>query len=89
MQDILSLVITILGCILFIQLLPYLFWLFLIIMAAAFVYTTYKRYTYRQYQKQNQQQYQAYEDPMKTTTNGSVKSDVIDVEYSESEEDIS
>lgn len=91
MNDIISLLLTIVGCLIFIQLLPALLWLFVIIMAAAFLYTTYQRYKYKQYQKQAQQQgqYQEYNDHTTASTNGSVKADVIDVEYTESEEEIS
>lgn len=91
MRDIISLLLTVVGCLIFIQLLPALIWLFVVIMVAAFLYTTYQRYKYTQYQKQAQQrgQYQEYNENTTTSTNGSVKSDVIDVEFSEREEDIS
>lgn len=90
MQDILSLILTIVGCIIFIQLLPALVWLFVMIMIIAFLYTTYQRYKYVRAQKEMQKN-GTYQQSTYTNTNTSntSNSDVIDVEYTESEEDIS
>ena len=87
MRDLVSLLCTILGCIIFITLLPTLFWLFLILMFISFLFTIYNRYKYKQYQ-QNQSENTMYQSTQ-TSTNGNVKADVIDVEYTESEEEIS
>lgn len=87
MREIVSLLMTVLGCILFIQLLPTLVWLFIIIMGIAFVYSTYQRYKYLQYQKKQKEQTMYYSDA-DTSVNREVKPDVIDVEFSESEEDV-
>ena len=84
MRDLISLLLTVVGCVIFIQLLPALLWLFLIVMGIIFVYTIYQRYKFTQYQKTAQKTY--YEDDGVKTE---IKPDVIDVEFSESEEDIS
>lgn len=90
MKELLNLVIFILGVALFIYLLPTLLWLAFVVLIVVTCYVIYQRYKYRHYQKEMEQMSDAFEQTNYTSsnfTNQNIDSDVIDVEYSESEED--
>lgn len=91
MQNLGSLLLTIFGVILFIWLLPTLLWIIVIIGIVVFIYVNVQKAKYRNYMKDMEDASQDYTEEYTTTyesrSSSSKDSDVIDVEYTESEED--
>ncbi len=93
MQNLTSLLLTILGIVLFITLLPALLWLFLILILVVVVYFVVQRARYRKYMEQMQDEFTknfSQEDTFyenKQNQHRPNQDDVIDVEFSESEEE--
>ena len=92
MQNLTSFVITILGILLFIALLPALMWLFLILIVVVVVFFFVQRARYRKYMEKMEEEYTrnfSQEDTFYQSNANQQRpnDDVIDVEYSESEED--
>lgn len=90
MQNLGSLLLTLLGVILFIWLLPTLIWIVLIVAVVVLVYVNIQKAKYRKYMNDMEDAAQAfredYTSTYKSKKTSSLDSDVIDVEYTESEE---
>lgn len=94
MRNFTSLLVTILGIFLFIALLPALMWLFLILIVGVVVYFFVQRARYRKYVERMEDEFTRtygqdesfFENPTQEHQRPN-QEDVIDVEYSESEED--
>ena len=89
MDDLKTLLITILGVILFVAIFPYLVWLFIIIGIIILIAVIYIRHKYHQALKDANQNFNStneenYDDPLRHSDNG--LGDIIDAEYSEREE---
>lgn len=92
MKDIQSILITIIGIVLFITLLPTLLWLALIVAALVAVFVIYSRFKYKRYMKDVEKEFENAGYTQNTSSTFSkkdsrIKPDVIDVEYTEHEED--
>ena len=86
MRDISSILLTILGVALFIFFLPTLLWLLLILVVVIVVYVMYQKHKYNKYRNDfmEDSSQETYYTSQNTNTSDD---DVIDVEFSESEED--
>lgn len=91
MRDIRALLIMVLGVIIFIALLPALLWLFAIILILIANFAIYSRVKYRRMMKDAQEQFKdMYQDDYtnnRQNSNRNIDPDVIDVEYTEKEDD--
>lgn len=90
MQNLGSLLLTLIGIILFIWLLPTLLWIVLIIAIVVLVYVNIQKAKYRKYMNDMEDAAQEFEEKYTSTyesrRSSSIDSDVIDVEYTESED---
>lgn len=90
MQNLGSLLLTLLGVILFIWLLPTLLWIVLIVAVVVLVYVNIQKAKYRKYMNDMEDSAQGYREEYTSTyeskRSSSLDSDVIDVEYTESED---
>lgn len=91
MRDIRALLIMVLGVIIFIALLPALLWLFAIILILIAIFAIYSRVKYLRMMKNAQEQFKdMYQDDYtnnRQNSNRNIDPDVIDVEYTEKEDD--
>lgn len=90
MQNLGSLLLTLLGVILFIWLLPTLLWIVLIVAVVVLVYVNIQKAKYRKYMNDMEDASQDFREEYTSTyeskRSSSLDSDVIDVEYTESED---
>lgn len=90
MQNLGSLLLTLLGVILFIWLLPTLLWIVLIVAVVVLVYVNIQKAKYRKYMNDMEDATQDFREEYTSTyeskRSSSLDSDVIDVEYTESED---
>ncbi len=92
MEDIKAIILTVLGILLVIALLPYLFWLAIILAVVIIIVVIYSRYKINKYTRDFEQQTQdfnayqdTYQDP--NMNQRPHDDDVIDVEYTQQEDD--
>ncbi|NBK96873.1 MAG: hypothetical protein EOM50_02425 [Erysipelotrichia bacterium] len=88
MQNLSSLLLSIFGVILFIWLLPTFLWIILIVALVVIIYVNIQKMKYRKYMKDMEDMAEDYHEEYQDTYKHSstIDSDVIDVEYTESEE---
>lgn len=90
MQNLTSLLLTLLGVLLFIWLLPALIWIVLIVAVVVIIYVNVQKAKYRKYMKDMEDSAQSFSEEFNSSYTHSgrsdIDSDVIDVEYTESEE---
>lgn len=86
MKDIKSLLLAVLGIVLFIILLPTLMWLAFIVIILVVIFAVYMRVKYNRFMKNAQDQFTRYDNQEYGFKGTPVNDDVIDVEYSEKED---
>lgn len=92
MNDLRTILISVIGVVIFIALLPALLWLFVIVMVLIAIFVIYSRIKYNRYMKDVQKEFgespffnaNGQEQPKQDNR---IDKDVIDVEYTESDDD--
>ena len=88
MQNLASILLTVFGIIIFIALLPTLLWLLLIVVVVIVIYVSIQKMKYRKYMDNVEDEYTNQQNEYYTNNTSTQHSDdVIDVEFSESEDE--